>query len=51
MMPKSEFQKERELWWKNFGEQHNNKFSLEFIDWLVIIVLLASIILFFTMFD
>jgi len=51
MMPKSEFQKERELWWKNFGEEHKNKFSLEFIDWLVIIVLLASIILFFTMFD
>jgi hypothetical protein len=51
MMPKSEFQKERELWWKNFGEEHKNKFSLEFIDWLVIIVFLASIIIFFTMFD
>ena len=51
MIPKSEFQKERELWWKNFGEEHKNKFSLEFIDWLVIIVFLASIIIFFTMFD
>ena len=51
MRPKSEFQKERELWWKNFGEEHKIKFSLEFIDWLVIIVFLASIISFFTMFD
>jgi len=51
MTPKSEFQKERELWWKKFGEEHKSKFRLEFIDWLLIIVLLASIIIFFTMFE
>ena len=36
---KSEFQKERELWWKTFGEEHKDNFRLEFIDWLVILVL------------
>ena len=48
---KSEFQKERELWWKTFGEKHKANFRLEFIDWLVILVLIVSIILFVTTFD
>jgi hypothetical protein len=51
MMPKSEFQKERELWWKNFGEEHKSRIQLDIMDWFVILVFLASIIIFFTMFD
>ena len=41
---KSEFQKDRELWWKKFGEEHKVNFRLEFIDWLVILVLVCSLI-------
>ena len=51
MTPKSEFQKDRELWWKKFGEEHKGQFRLDIMDWFVILMLLASIIVFFTMFD
>ena len=44
--PKTEFQKEREQWWENFGKEHESRFHFDMMDGFVILVLLGSIIAF-----
>jgi len=44
--PKTEFQKEREQWWENFGKEHESRFTLDMMDGFAILVLLGSIIAF-----
>jgi hypothetical protein len=44
--PKTEFQKEREQWWKEFGKKHRGKFKLDIMDYFTIIMLISSIIAF-----
>ena len=44
--PKTEFQKEREQWWGNFGKEHESRFHLDMMDGFAILVLLGSIIAF-----